>query len=103
MPLNCLGRRPGDYLATEFDVGLQRRFKPWSIASVETTFEGGLLIPGNAFAQSPGGTMGPVWLAGLRLTLSSRSRATTVAPPDRAAACYKPRPGRETMTKDSDD
>jgi hypothetical protein len=66
---NFLGRHPGDYLGTELDVGLQGRFHPWSFATLEPTLEAGVLFPGNAFAQSPGGTMDPVWLGRLRLTL----------------------------------
>ena len=69
VPLNFLGRHPGDYLGTELDVGVQGRFKPHRAASLEATGEGGLLFPGNAFAQSPAGTMGPVWVARLRISV----------------------------------
>ncbi len=67
---NYLGATPGGYLGTELDIGLQARWKPHRLLLVTATLEGGLLLPGSAFKQQDGTTMGPVGLGRLRLAIA---------------------------------
>ena len=69
-PINFLGGSPGRYLGTELDVGVQARWKPIQMLLISLTFEGGLLLPGDAFTMGTGGVMGPVGIARLRLSAS---------------------------------
>lgn len=68
--INYLGGRPGKTLGTELDVGVQARWKPIEMLLLTFTFEGGLLLPGNAFRMENGEAMGPVGMARLRLAAS---------------------------------
>ena len=67
--LNYLGTKPGDYLGTEVDVGLQGHWDLTADLKLAGTLEGGAFFPGNAFARA-GGRMDPVGLVRLRLMLS---------------------------------
>ena len=69
-PINYLGGSPGNYLGTELDLGAQARWKPIEMLLLSLTFEGGLLLPGDAFRTAAGGVMGPVGVARLRLAAS---------------------------------
>jgi hypothetical protein len=66
--LNSLGARPGNYLGTELDVGVQFRFRPLEDLLLTATAEGGLLLPGDALAMPGGGLMGPVGFGRIRIT-----------------------------------
>jgi hypothetical protein len=66
-PINYLGGSPGNYLGTELDLGVQARWKPIEMLMISLTFEGGLLLPGDAFRNAAGGAMAPVGVARLRL------------------------------------
>jgi|APLak6261679142_1056127.scaffolds.fasta_scaffold00201_19 hypothetical protein len=68
--LNSLGGKPGSYLGTELDLGVQARFKPIPELTVTVTGEGGLFLPGDAFTLPAGGTMLPVAFGRLRLGVS---------------------------------
>lgn len=58
--INPLGGNPGMYLGTELDLGLQARFKPIPELQFTLTGEGGLFLPGDAYALPSGGVMAPV-------------------------------------------
>ena len=68
--INYLGGSPGYYLGTELDLGAQARWKPLEALLISLTFEGGLLLPGEAFRTASGGVMGPVGVARLRVAAS---------------------------------
>jgi len=68
--VNFLGAAPGAYLGTELDIGAQVRWKPIDMLTIGLTFEGGLLVPGEAFKTRANGVMGPVGVARLRLSAS---------------------------------
>jgi hypothetical protein len=68
-PYNYLGARPGPYLGTELDLGVQARWRPHRLLLIIATLEGGVFLPGDAFLQPDGTVMGPVGLGRLRLTL----------------------------------
>lgn len=68
--INALGGRPGMYLGTEIDVGLQARFKPIRELLITATGEGGLFLPGDAFTLPAGGVMAPVGFGRVRLSIS---------------------------------
>ena len=68
--INYLGGTPGNYLGTELDLGVQARWRPISLLEISATFEGGLLMPGDAFMMPSGVPMPPVGLARLRLAAS---------------------------------
>ena len=57
---NALDGRPGNYLGTEFDVGLRYRS---FFAGTELTIglEGGVLVPGGAFKDESGAGLGNVF------------------------------------------
>ncbi len=69
-PRNSLGASPGGYLGTELDLGLQARWTIYKSLVFRATAEGGLLLPGDAFALPSGGLMGTVLMGRLRLALS---------------------------------
>ncbi|MBL8956930.1 MAG: hypothetical protein JNK82_39515 [Myxococcaceae bacterium] len=69
-PHNYLGATPGSYLGTELDLGVQARWQPHRLLNITATLEGGLFLPGDAFRQVDGTTMGPVGLGRLRLQLA---------------------------------
>jgi hypothetical protein len=68
-PHNYLGAKPGSYLGTELDLGVQARWRPHRLLLIIATLEGGVLLPGDAFMQPDGTVMGPVGLGRVRLTL----------------------------------
>jgi hypothetical protein len=68
--VNPLGGRPGMYLGTEIDLGVQARFKPIPELLVAVTGEGGLFLPGDAYTLPGGGVMGPVGFGRVRLVVS---------------------------------
>ncbi len=68
--VNALGGRPGNYLGTELDLGVQARFKPITELTVTLTGEGGLFLPGDAYTLPGGGVMAPVAFGRLRLGVS---------------------------------
>ncbi len=68
--LNPLGGRPGNYLGTELDLGVQARFKPIPELLISLTAEGGLFLPGDAYTLPAGGVMPPVAFGRLRLGVS---------------------------------
>ena len=68
--INPLGGRPGMYLGTELDLGVQARFKPIPELSLSVTAEGGLFLPGDAYTLPAGGVMAPVGFGRLRLGVS---------------------------------
>lgn len=67
---NAFGASPGSYLGTELDLGLQARWTITKALTFRATAEGGLLLPGDAFALPIGGAMGTVLMGRLRLALS---------------------------------
>ncbi len=69
-PHNYLGAQPGDYLGTELDLGIQARWKPHRLLQITGTIEGGILLPGDAFRQADGTTMGPIGLGRARLVVA---------------------------------
>ncbi len=69
-PHNYLGATPGNYLGTELDLGVQARWKPHRLLNITATLEGGIFLPGDAFIQTDGTTMGPVGLGRLRLQVA---------------------------------
>ncbi len=69
-PLNYLGAKPGNYLGTEFDLGLSVHGSPTSYLNIAATLEGGMLLPGDAFLMTSGKSMGPVGVGRLRFTAS---------------------------------
>ncbi|MBL9039367.1 MAG: hypothetical protein JNG84_12690 [Archangium sp.] len=68
--VNSLGGRPGLYMGTEIDVGLQARFHPVEELLLSVTGEGGLFLPGDAFRLPAGGLMAPVGFGRVRLTVA---------------------------------
>lgn len=68
--LNPLGGRPGMYLGTEIDLGLQARIKPITELTITLTGEGGLFLPGDAYTTPSGGVMAPVGFGRVRLGIS---------------------------------
>src|SRR5581483_5181441 len=50
-PYNYLGARPGSYLGTELDLGVQARWRPHRLLLITATIEGGVFLPGDAFLQ----------------------------------------------------
>ena len=66
-PVNPLGGKPGMYLGTEVDLGVQARVKPIPELTVTVTAEGGLFLPGDAYTLPGGGVMSPVGFGRLRL------------------------------------
>lgn len=67
---NYLLGKPGDYLGTELDLGMQAKFNLSQDLKMETTLEGGAFFPGNAFNRPAGGRMDPVGLIRLRLAFT---------------------------------
>jgi len=67
-PLNALGGSPGNYLGTEFDLGVQVRAEPEGVP-VTATAEAGYFVPGDAFADASGAAMPPVFAGRLRLAI----------------------------------
>ncbi len=67
--INAFGSKPGDYLGTEVDLGMQGKWDLTPDLHVAATLEGGAFFPGNAFAKQ-GGRMDPVGLVRLRVSLS---------------------------------
>lgn len=65
--INPLGGRPGLYLGTEIDLGVQARVKPIPELTISITGEGGLFVPGDAYTLPGGGVMAPVGFGRLRL------------------------------------
>ena len=73
--VNPVGGRPGLYLGTEVDLGVQARFRPIPELLITATGEGGLFLPGDAYslpADVAGqvAPMGPVGFGRLRLMVS---------------------------------
>lgn len=68
-PRNALDGDPGIYLGTELDVGVRWRLKSGP-QQLTLGVEGGVLLPGTAFTDALGNTMGPV--AGARAILDYR-------------------------------
>lgn len=59
-PTNALGGRPGNFLGTELDVGVQVRTSPVRGMAVSATAEAGYFIPGSAFNDAAGAPMSPI-------------------------------------------
>jgi hypothetical protein len=68
--LNALGGRPGMYMGTEVDLGVQARYRPIPELLITATGEGGLFLPGDAYTLPTGGVMGPVGFGRLRLSIA---------------------------------
>ncbi len=68
--INALGGRPGSFLGTELDLGMQARMKPVPELTISLTAEGGLFLPGDAYALPDGDVMEPVAFGRLRLAIS---------------------------------
>ncbi len=68
--INSVGGRPGLYLGTELDVGVQARFRPLREVLITATGEGGLFLAGDAFTLPSGSPMAPVGFGRLRLGVS---------------------------------
>lgn len=68
--INPLGGRPGLYMGTEVDVGVQARYRPIPELLITATGEGGLFLPGDAYTLPTGGVMGPVGFGRIRLTVA---------------------------------
>lgn len=69
-PVNYVGGVPGSYLGTELDLGVTVHGAVTSYLNISATLEGGVLLPGDAFRNAAGGTMGPVGMGRLRLSAS---------------------------------
>lgn len=67
---NPLGARPGSYLGTELDLGLQGRVKPIPELTISLTGELGLFFAGDAYRQLDGSLMQPVAFGRVRLGVS---------------------------------
>jgi hypothetical protein len=65
--INYLGGKPGNYLGTELDLGVQARWQAMDLLLISATLEAGLLVPGDAFRMASGAVMGPVGMGRLRL------------------------------------
>jgi len=68
--VNYLGGVPGSYLGTEIDLGAQVRFHPIKELTISLTGEGGLFLPGSAFALPDGGVMAPIGFGRIRATVA---------------------------------
>jgi hypothetical protein len=68
--INPLGGRPGMYMGTEVDLGVQARYRPIPELLITATGEGGLFLPGDAYTLPTGGVMGPVGFGRLRLSIA---------------------------------
>jgi hypothetical protein len=68
--VNPLGGRPGLYMGTEVDLGVQARYRPIPELLITATGEGGLFLPGDAYTLPTGGVMGPVGFGRLRLSVA---------------------------------
>lgn len=68
--LNSLNGRPGLYMGTEVDVGVQARYRPVPELLITATGEGGLFLPGDAYNLPAGGVMGPVGFGRIRLSIA---------------------------------
>lgn len=68
--LNSLNGRPGLYMGTEVDLGVQARYRPVPELLITATGEGGLFLPGDAYNLPSGGVMGPVGFGRLRLSIA---------------------------------
>jgi hypothetical protein len=73
--INPVGGRPGLYMGTEVDLGVQARFRPIPELLITATGEGGLFLPGDAYnlPADPAGVvapMGPVGFGRIRLMVS---------------------------------
>ena len=68
--INSLGGRPGLYMGTEVDLGVQARYRPIPELLITATGEGGLFLPGDAYTLPAGGVMGPVGFGRIRLSIA---------------------------------
>jgi hypothetical protein len=68
--LNSLNGRPGLYMGTEVDLGVQARYRPIPELLITATGEGGLFLPGDAYNLPAGGVMGPVGFGRIRLSIA---------------------------------
>lgn len=68
--INSLGGRPGLYMGTEVDLGVQARYRPIPELLITATGEGGLFLPGDAYTLPTGGVMGPVGFGRIRLSIA---------------------------------
>jgi hypothetical protein len=68
--LNALGGRPGGYLGTEVDLGVQARWHPVPELLITATGEGGLFLPGDAFRLPDNTILAPVGFGRVRLSVS---------------------------------
>lgn len=68
--VNPVGGRPGMYMGTEVDLGVQARYRPIPELLITATGEGGLFLPGDAYTLPTGGVMGPVGFGRLRLSIA---------------------------------
>jgi len=68
--LNSLNGRPGLYMGTEVDLGVQARYRPVPELLITATGEGGLFLPGDAYNLPAGGVMGPVGFGRIRLSIA---------------------------------
>ena len=70
VPHNALDGKGGNFMGVELDVGARYRMLLWG-TELTVGFEGGVLLPGDAFNDAQGNAMGPVGglrvLAGYRL------------------------------------
>jgi hypothetical protein len=68
-PRNALDGRPGRYLGTELDVGVQARTQPAAGMMAAATLEAGYFLPGSAFVDARGERMANVAAARVRLSM----------------------------------
>ncbi|MBE2252569.1 MAG: hypothetical protein IAE78_23755 [Myxococcus sp.] len=68
--INSLNGRPGLYMGTEVDLGVQARYRPVPELLITATGEGGLFLPGDAYNLPAGGVMGPVGFGRIRLSIA---------------------------------
>ncbi len=68
--VNPVGGRPGLYMGTEVDLGVQARYRPIPELLITATGEGGLFLPGDAYTLPAGGVMGPVGFGRLRVAIA---------------------------------
>lgn len=68
--VNPVGGRPGLYMGTEIDLGVQARYRPIPELLLTATGEGGLFLPGDAYNLPSGVPMGPVGFGRIRLSIA---------------------------------
>lgn len=68
--VNPVGGRPGLYLGTEIDLGIQARYRPIPELLITATGEGGMFLPGDAYTLPGGLPMGVVGFGRVRLSIA---------------------------------